>query len=126
MRILVIDDDPAILRMFSDLLGDRHLVSGAVSADSAIELMQHGHYDIVFVDYDIPDHDGQWFLRNAHLPRRTIALLMTGDLNRKILADMFKLGISGYLAKPLSIEEIQTNIEFYSHSGHYAEYAASA
>lgn len=126
MRILVIDDDPAIIRMFCDLLRDSHMVSGAVSADSAIELLQHDQYDIVFVDYDIPGHDGQWFMRNAHLPRHTVALLLTGCLTRKMLADMFKLGISGYLTKPLSIDDIQTNIEFYSHSGHYAEYSASA
>jgi len=126
MKILIIDDDPSIIKMLTDMLQSDHTVEGTTSADSAIELLKHNKYDILFVDYDMPEHDGCWFMKNVKLPRKTIALLFTGNLTKTMLLEMFKLGISGYLTKPVSIEQVQHHIDFYSHSGIYATYAATA
>lgn len=126
MKILILDDDISITKMLTEMLRSGHVVDGANRAEQAIELLKLKEYDIVFVDYDMPEHDGQWFMKNAHLPRKTTALLFTGNLNKTMLLDMFKLGISGYLTKPVSIDEVQKHIEFYSHSGEYADYAKTA
>ncbi len=126
MRILIIDDDISIVNMLTEMLRVKHAVHGTTSADFAIELLKHNEYDVVLVDYNMPDHDGTWFMKNAHLPRKTVALLLTGDMHKSMLVQMFKLGISGYLTKPVSIDEVQQNIEFYSHSGQYASYSATA
>ncbi|OGV63540.1 MAG: hypothetical protein A2283_23425 [Lentisphaerae bacterium RIFOXYA12_FULL_48_11] len=126
VRILVIDDDESIIKMLTEMLQNEHAVKGATNAKSALEILKQNEFDIVFVDYDMPEHDGLWFMRNAHLPRNTNALLFTGNLNKHVLFEMFKLGITGYLTKPVSIEEVQCHLDFYSRSGKYADYAASA
>ncbi|MDD4870202.1 MAG: response regulator [Kiritimatiellae bacterium] len=126
MKILVLDDDLSIIKMLKEILQPNHTVDGITSAESAVELLKQKEYDLVFVDYDIPDHDGLWFMKNVKLPRKTIALLFTGNLTKAILLQMFKLGISGYLTKPVSIEQVQRNVEFYSHSGEYTHYAVTA
>jgi CheY-like chemotaxis protein len=126
MKILIMDDDESIIKMLTEMLKHEHTVNGTTNAESALELLKHDEYDIVFVDYDMPEHDGLWFMRNARLPEKTAALLFTGNLNKPMLLDMFKLGISGYLTKPINIEQIQRHIDFYSHSGVYADYALSA
>jgi len=125
MKILILDDETSIIKMITEMLHE-HTVEGATSAEAALELIKQKEYDMVFVDYDLPEHDGLWFMRNVRLPKKTVALLFTGDLQKPVLFEMFKLGISGYMTKPVSIEQIQRQIEFYSHSGEYANYAASA
>jgi len=126
MKILVLDDDISIIRMMSDMLQNEHIVEGAITAESALELLKQKEYDVIFIDYDMPEHDGLWFIKNAHLPRKTTALLFTGNLNKHLLFEMFKLGISGYITKPVSIEQVQRHLDFHAHSGDYSGYAASA
>jgi CheY-like chemotaxis protein len=126
MKILILDDDPSIIKMLAEMLRHGHSVEGTTSASSALELLKQHEYDIVFVDYDMPEHDGLWFMRNARFPKHTNVILLTGNLNRAVLLEMFKLGISGYLTKPVSIEQVQRHLDFHSHSGTYADYAVSA
>jgi len=120
MKILIIDDDISIIKMLTEMLKSSHAIEGVTGAEAAIEILKHKEYDLIFLDYDMPEHDGQWFIKNITLPQKTIILLFTGNLNRKMLLDMFKLGISGYLTKPVSVEEVMKNLEYYSHSGEYA------
>ncbi len=126
MRILVIDDDKSIIKMMMEMLQEEHLVEGITSAESALEIIRKKEFDIVFIDYDMPEHDGLWFMKNADLPKRTVTLLFTGNLNKLLLSEMFKTGITGYLSKPVTIEEVRRHLDFYSHSGKYAGYAVSA
>jgi len=126
MKILVIDDDTSIIRMLTEMLQDTHTVEGTTSAESALEILKQNEFDIVFIDYDMPEHDGLWFMRNANLPKHTAALLFTGNLNKHVLFEMFKLGVTGYLTKPVSLEEVQRHLDFHTHSGYYQNYAASA
>jgi len=126
MRVLVIDDEISIIKMLTEMLRSSHTVEGITSPESAIEILKHKKYDLIFLDYDMPEHDGKWFMTNVKLPETTIVLLFTGNLNRTMVFEMFKLGISGYLTKPISFEEVQKNLEFYSHSGQYASYGKTA
>lgn len=125
MKILILDDDSSIIIMLSELLQHKHTVEGTTSAESALEMLNHAVYDMIFVDYDMPEHDGLWFLKHANLPKTTATILFTGNLSRPLLSEMFRFGISGYLAKPVSIEQVEQQIDFYTHSGQYANYVAS-
>ncbi len=73
-RILVIDDDPAIL-VTDDLVLKRagHDVATTINAYDGLERLEHGAFDLVIVDLFMPEMDGleaitQIGLRQPKLP----------------------------------------------------------
>lgn len=116
MKILAIDDEPAILaslRMILTEVPDCEL-DCVTSVREALEITRENEYDFIFVDLKMPDRDGIYFIKNASLPRRTKVLLLTAYLNRAELNDLFRSGISGYLTKPFSRDDVLRHLAFHS------------
>lgn len=114
MNVLVLDDDEDLCSALRDILSMRNLdVDCAASARDAIVKMDGKHYDVVLVDYVMPQHDGIWFMNNAKVPRTTKVLLMTGHIERKVINTMFDLGACGYIIKPFDEEELLRNLDFF-------------
>jgi len=115
MKILMLDDDQDLLNALRDMLARHsHSVDCCDNARDAVAMVGTGEYDFVFVDYKMPENDGIWFMKNARLPRRTKAVLMTGYVNREVINRMFALGACGYIIKPFDEEEILRHLAFYS------------
>jgi CheY-like chemotaxis protein len=117
MRILILDDDWEFLEITAKILADaKHEVDCSNSAQKAIEMVAQKNYDFVLVDYKMPENDGIWFMKNVNLPRGTRALLITAFVNRDIINKMFAMGVSGYIIKPFSDEELLHHIQFYANT----------
>ncbi len=116
MKILIIDDDEALLVALGRLLEEsKDLdVSTAGSAELGVAMVGESDYDFVLVDFKMPKHDGVWFMQNAKIPRATKVLLMTAFVNRDVINEMFSLGIVGYLIKPFGEEELMRHLSFHS------------
>ena len=102
MKILIIDDDEALLVALGRMLEESKdlEVYMAGSAELGVAMVGDSDYDFVLVDFKMPKHDGIWFMQNAQIPRATKVLLMTAFVNRDVINEMFSLGIVGYLIKP--------------------------
>jgi DNA-binding NtrC family response regulator len=77
-RILVVDDDPAICRIMSDLLMlDGHLVHLATSTGDAIELVRMRYFDLIFLDFYLPEMTGDKLLAiiKRNHPRQRVVLM---------------------------------------------------
>ena len=115
MHILIVDDDALLLEALADFLRLKdHEVDVADNAMAAVEMVKAQRYDFVLVDYRMQGKDGIWFMKNAKLPRKTKALLMTAYVDREVIRKMFALGAVGYVIKPFDDEEILRNLSFYS------------
>lgn len=67
-RLLVVDDDPAILRIYSDLLEQNgyQVLPAATGADAMAQLdAVGGNVQVLVVDLSLPDCDGAEFVRDA-------------------------------------------------------------
>lgn len=61
-RVLIIDDEPAILAVYPEVLGVEYDVSVASSGTQALEMLaRDSAYDVVLCDYMMPDMDGRAF-----------------------------------------------------------------
>lgn len=121
MKIMVLDDDTALLDSLKNTLElQSHEVDCCNCAKKAVEMVDQHTYDVVLVDYKMPENDGFWFMKNAKITKKTKVLLITAYVNREIINKMFALGASGYLIKPFGENDLIRHISF------LAEKAASS
>lgn len=108
-RVLVLDDDPEMVRLVEKVLSRRnYAVTAAVSPQDALEELLSGYYDLLITDLRMPGMDGLSLMRICleAVPRMKVVVMSAyGDIEdyRAALA----AGAFGYLPKPLSITELQ-------------------
>lgn len=105
LKILIIDDDKVdtvtIIRSISHsgIIAD---VESAFSAKEAIEKIKTLQYDLVFLDYMMPDSDGISFLRKLRdLGIETPVIFVTSQGDEKIASQAILGGASDYIPKTL-------------------------
>ena len=113
-RVLLIDDDSAILRMGVRLLGHECQVDTASNAEKALALLSWKNYHVVITDHRLEGSDGLWLLkfieRRHPLTRRVIH---TAD-DQDLLADHLESGlIQHFVAKPASRTELITPVHLF-------------
>lgn len=104
-RILVVDDNPGNLRLFTLLLASpRYEVRTAPSAERALDMLGSFHPDLILLDLQLPDIDGLELTRRlkanpalSGIPVVAVtAYAMKGDEERARAA-----GANGYVSKPV-------------------------
>jgi nitrogen regulation protein NR(I) len=107
-NILVIDDEPAILAAFEELLsGQDHQVVTLRRAEEAIERITAAPPDLVITDIKLPGIDGlAAFVQMKRLQPRMPVIVMTGQGTTASAIEATKLGAFDYLLKPVDPEEM--------------------
>jgi phosphoserine phosphatase RsbU/P len=104
-RVLVVDDDPAMLRTVERILSPRHEVHGFSSGEQAIEAVKKEPYDVAIVDVRMPGLDGFEVTRTIRSVRpRTEVVLVTGsvtDLDDKLVRAIEERAFY-FITKPFS------------------------
>src|SRR3712207_4148357 len=102
MRILIVDDEPAIRFALADLLAtDGHEVAEAEHAPAALALAADRAFDLVLTDFRMPRVDGLELLE--HLRRdhpELLVVLMTAHGDERTAVRALKLGAYDYVPKP--------------------------
>jgi CheY-like chemotaxis protein len=72
MKILILDDDKELLSALRRVLeSNDHDVAVSDNAKAALPMAEQNDYDLLLVDYKMPDNDGMWFMRNVRLPKKS-------------------------------------------------------
>lgn len=108
MKFLIVDDDPAILKVTEKLLTFQgHEVS---CVDNALEAMQELNdlsYNILITDATMPAHSGFDLIRSLkkrkELASLTVAML-TGRSDKSDIEQAVSLGVQDYIVKPIDPE----------------------
>ncbi|WP_010542430.1 response regulator transcription factor [Dietzia alimentaria] len=112
MRVLVVDDEPALRESLR-----RALVAGGWSFESAadgevgLEMASHGDFDVVVLDIMMPGRSGYEVVRE--LRRREVwtpVLMLTAKDGEYDEADAFDLGADDYLVKPFSLVVLEARL----------------
>lgn len=113
-RILVADDDPAILAIVETVLrGDGYQVVTVADGEAAIELARTDGFDLILLDVQMPKLDGfaaaRQLRREAKLEEVPIVMLTARTADRDIEA-AFAEGVTDYITKPFSIAQMRARV----------------
>jgi len=104
-RVLVVDDSKlarmAVAKAFNALRPDWVRVE-ASSAAQAVELAQASHFDVAFLDFNMPDRDGLHLAADLKAVQPDIVLaIISANHQKEIIERAHAVGAS-FLAKPLT------------------------
>lgn len=104
-RILVVDDDPDILKLAEKVLTSAgHTVFVAEDAMRAVDWLNHIEFDLLLSDANMPHYSGfdlvNTVRNDAKFVNMAIAML-TGLRERKDVERAAKMGVDDYIVKPL-------------------------
>ncbi len=108
MKFLVVDDDPAILKMVQTLLEFAgHQVKCCENALDAIKALNDLSYDILISDATMPAYSGFDLIRTVKkkstLKNISVAML-TGRSEKGDIEQALELGVQDYIVKPIEPE----------------------
>ncbi|HET6413299.1 MAG TPA: sigma-54 dependent transcriptional regulator [Anaeromyxobacter sp.] len=113
-RILILDDDRAVLNCFETLLAQTGRYEIEVLADStrAIETIATARFDLLLLDMDMPVVGGMEVLRWVRRERPGLAVVViTGVGDVELAVESMKLGAFDYLCKPVANERLVTCLD---------------
>src|SRR3954447_24176953 len=107
-RILVVDDDPSVLRMLArSLTAEGHEVEAAADGGAALAAVERRAPEAVILDVAMPDMDGLSVCRRLRDRGLTapVVLLTARDTVADRVAGL-EAGADDYLVKPFAVEEL--------------------
>lgn len=113
MQVLFVDDDEVVTQSVQMVLQEKGYVcqTADLGAD-AIKLATKTQYDVIVLDIGLPDMDGFHVIRRLKMEGiKTPLLLQSGIAGKDLPAEAAALGVTDFLAKPFSVNELITRME---------------
>jgi two-component system, HptB-dependent secretion and biofilm response regulator len=110
-RILVVDDDLAILRTIGRYLRD-YAVDVADSVETARHQLTQASYDLLLLDLRLPDGLADAVIGDVRRRRSSVPIIvMSGDLDPQLLSRGAQGGADDFIEKPFVREALLVKIE---------------
>jgi diguanylate cyclase (GGDEF)-like protein len=110
-RLLVVDDDQTILRLFSSaLIREGFEVATAATGREGLRLATEGRFDVALLDIHLPDLSGIEVMRQIVKTTSTIVILITGDESHHSHESAVQEGAADFIVKPVRLSELAMRI----------------
>lgn len=112
-HILVVDDDPLMLKMLKEHLHDDYDVATAVSGKIALKFLERKTTNLILLDYEMPGETGPEVLEKLRANEATKDLpviFLTGVSDREKIQEALVLRPQSYLLKPIDREKLLESI----------------
>lgn len=118
--VLVVDDDPIhhkLLNLLADALGITCHV--AASCSEAMEALSMFSFDVVLMDYRMPEVDGCACTQRIRAMKEKTGqipiIAVTGRVTNDSREECLAAGMNDYLAKPFTLEELHEKLNLWLH-----------
>ena len=110
-RILVVDDEPQILRALRiNLTARQYDVVTAADGAPALRAAAEDHPDLVVLDLGLPDMDGVEVIRSLRGWTPVPIVVLSGRADSRDKVDALDAGADDYVTKPFSVDELLARI----------------
>jgi len=111
-RILIVDDEEVVRKLFADCLSERYDCSEASSVNEALAQLKETEFALVISDVIMPGLSGTELLRKIIENYPYTAVLMVSGVDRPQRAlDAIRLGAFDYLIKPCDLDVLELTVE---------------
>lgn len=113
-HILVIDDDPLVLKVLREHLHEKYDVAVARNGNMAYRFLDDHRTDLILIDYEMPGEKGPSVLTNIRKLRwaqNIPAVFLTGVTDSTAIMEAAKVKPQGYLLKPVDKEKLFSKIQ---------------
>jgi two-component system KDP operon response regulator KdpE len=125
-RILVVDDDPQILRTLRINLRARgHQVSTAAHGSAALTEASETQPELIVLDLGLPDMDGVDVIRQLRRSTAVPIIVLSGRSDSGDKVNALDVGADDYVTKPFGIDELLARIRAVTRRSHAAGNPAS-
>ncbi len=113
MKILVVDDDKKISQLLkSSLKKELFTVDLAENSQDALYMFQTNIYNLILVDYNLPDKNGDKLIEEIRKINKKIPIIMlTVEGDQEMKNKLFDLEIDDYITKPFIFEDLLRRIK---------------
>jgi CheY-like chemotaxis protein len=112
-RVLLVDDDPAVLDTMRRILGiDGHIAEGASGGQEALQIFREGKFDLVVLDLEMPGMRGDELALEIRkiAPEQPIVLLTAyGEMLNAM--NECPPGVNRVFGKPFGFETVREALE---------------
>ena len=110
-RILVVDDETSILRIFKTILNKKYIVDTAVTGETAIILAEQYQYDLIFMDFRLGEgingDIAALEIKKSERHKNTSIILCTAyDISN--FENLSERGFTHFIQKPLKLDTLIT------------------
>ncbi len=108
IRVLIVEDESLIRWSLRQKLGDRgYEVVEAENGQRALQALSDGVFDVVLLDYKLPDMNGLDVLKALRQgDHDAVVIMMTAYSTIETAVEAIKLGAFDYVAKPFQMEQL--------------------
>jgi DNA-binding NtrC family response regulator len=112
VTIVVVDDEPAIVRMCVQVLQTKgHTVHGFTHAEDALAHLGTTAVDVLVVDYKMPELTGLEFIKRAWAIRPGVRVVMiTAHGTREVMTKASESGVQTVVLKPFTPGELAEGV----------------
>lgn len=112
-RVLIIDDDPAMLELAEfHLQAQGHETARSQTGEEGLKLVEGSHFDVVLTDLQLPDLDGiEVVKRIKELSPDSEIIMISGYASVSKAVEATKAGAFYFVEKPVEFEELMVLIE---------------
>lgn len=116
LDILVVEDGQSQRELLRDFLRDEGFrVSEAENGKTALDQVKAGYFDLLLVDYKMPEMDGIQLIEAVKALNPEIdIIMMTAFGTIETAVNAMKAGAADYIVKPVELEELLIQIEMIS------------
>ena len=112
-KVLLVDDERDFLDIMAERMRARGMdVSTATSAENALKMVQTESYDVVIMDFLMPEMDGFRALKLFKETRPDVQIiLLTANVPEEKCIEAIKLGAMDIIEKPADLNLLTQKIE---------------
>jgi DNA-binding response OmpR family regulator len=111
LKILVVDDEPAMVGALGALLGQAgHRIVAAYDGEEALRRFHDDAPDLVLLDLAMPGLDGATVCQRIRELSDTPIVIVSGERDRQATVELLDLGADDYIRKPFRADELLARV----------------
>jgi len=115
MRILICDDDEALVSMIRFKLMREEIgeIDKTLDGREAMELLKQNQYDLIITDIHMPFHSGLEIITfvRTQLKKATPIIVLSAEGLEETVLQAFEIGANDFLSKPFSPAELMVRVK---------------